>query len=133
MGDLDVQEMGRVQCLASSKQARLDLLCCPPSQQDFQERRSVDNDHRLSRSARRMSAGMQPGAHLIQRRPLSHFPDLVQEVVRQRQTRQRRAGFQPPVHIVGDVANLNHHGHAIHIGTCYQHVNPGRAAVGASP
>ncbi len=61
LSDFEIDEMRRVQRLARLEQPPLDTRRGRRAQQNFEEGRSVDDDHRASRSSRTASAGSGEG------------------------------------------------------------------------
>lgn len=57
LGNFDVEQMGSVQALSRIEETCFDGFCSCSAQQRLEHRRGVDDDQRLSRSARTASAG----------------------------------------------------------------------------
>ncbi len=65
--DLDVEQMRRMQRLPLFEEPPLDCFCRGGTKERFEQGRSVDDDHRLSRSARTARAGAMEGVTLGRR------------------------------------------------------------------
>jgi hypothetical protein len=68
-------------------------------------------------------AGGEARSDLIQRRAFERTAKFAKKILRQGHTLQRRASFQRPVDIGGDVPDLNHGRHAISIPSSKSHAN----------
>ena len=113
LGDLDVREMGRVEARLGVGDARSDRASQARAQQELDESRGVQHDHRESRSARITSAALrgaadgsrpEPLEDLLARGLVEGLADLAQDVVRHRQALDRGPGLEPPVQLGGTCA-----------------------------
>jgi len=62
LGDFDIEQMRRVECLTRGEQATFHAFRCWRAEKDFKQSRGVDDDHARSRPARTASAGATEGA-----------------------------------------------------------------------
>ena len=60
---------------------------------------------------------------LGERRTVGDPTNLLEKILRQRESLQGGTGFQLPVKLIGDMAQLNHLRHVTTIDACASHVN----------
>ena len=61
-------------------------------------------------------------AQFIQRRPLRHVTNLIEEEIGERHAGKRGTRLEPAMEVAGHVADLDHDGHVDYMRTCAAHV-----------